>query len=83
MPCAKKQYGSSYARFCERGGMKRPAPGVRFSDDYRTIPEGRIIEMLLLAGWATSRTIPCARGHATGARQLDRHGIGCAAGRDR
>ena len=49
--------------------MKRPAPGVRFSDDYRTVPEGRIIEMLLLAGWAYEQDKSRAR--AATQRALD------------
>ena len=50
--------------------MRDPAPGVRFSDDYRTIPEGRIIEMLLLAGWAHEQDNPDAR--AATHRALDK-----------
>ena len=32
--------------------MVNSFPGVRFSDGYRTVPEGRILDMLLLAGSA-------------------------------
>jgi hypothetical protein len=32
--------------------MRGSAPGVRFSDDYRTVAESRILDMLLLGGWA-------------------------------
>ena len=49
--------------------MKGHPPGVRFSDDYRTVPEGRIIEMLLLAGWAHEQDNPDAR--AATRRALD------------
>lgn len=59
----------AYARFCEHAEVTNPAPGVRFSDDYRTVPEGRIIEMLLLAGWAYEQDNPDAR--AATRRALD------------
>src|SRR5437764_15474142 len=32
--------------------MRGSLPGVRFSDHYRTVAEGRILDMLLLAGSA-------------------------------
>jgi hypothetical protein len=40
--------------------VRGSAPGVRFSDDYRTVPESRILDMLLLAGWAYEQDDPKA-----------------------
>lgn len=38
--------------------MRAAASGIRYSDAYRTIPEGRMTEILLLAGWAFERDAP-------------------------
>jgi transglutaminase-like putative cysteine protease len=50
--------------------MKRSAPGVRFSDYYRTVPAGQIIDMLLLAGWTYQQDD--AEANATTRQALDR-----------
>src|SRR5260221_2121361 len=61
--------------------MKDSTPGVRFSDYYRTVPASRIIDMLLLAGWAYQQDDPEAI--ATTRQALDRWagtGLGVRAG---
>jgi hypothetical protein len=50
--------------------MKGSTPGVGFSDYYRTVPAARIIDMLLLAGWAYQQDDPNAI--ATTRQALDR-----------
>lgn len=40
--------------------MRASAPGVHFSDKYRTVPENRILDMLLLAGHAYEPNRPKA-----------------------
>lgn len=43
---------------CVRPSVRNLARGVRFADFYRTVPESRILDMLLLGGWAYERGTP-------------------------
>jgi len=49
--------------------VKPAANGIRFSDHYRTVPEIKILDMLLLAGWA--HELDHARARATTRTALD------------
>jgi hypothetical protein len=54
MPCLDNAQLGDIRESFEALDMRGSPTGFRFSDD-RTVAESRIVEMLLLAGWALSK----------------------------